>query len=105
MPDPVFAHVELRIVPGEMTNFLATMQVLAPLMQQSGWGFIGAWQVKVGRAHTLRVIWRLPSADAFFAERPFMRSHPQMAQFKSVLEAAIAEETVTLMVSVPYGIN
>jgi hypothetical protein len=103
MTEPVFLHVELRIRPPEFSTFLKTMQEVAPLLAQSGWGFVGAWQVKVGRAYTLRVIWRLASADVFFAERRPLAEHPRLKDFRAVMESAIEEETVTMMVSVPYG--
>jgi hypothetical protein len=105
MADPVFLHVELKIVPRELSRFLSTMQQVAPLLEQCGWGFVGAWQVKVGRAYTLRVIWRLASADLYFAERQALTSNPHLKEFRTVFEDAIEEETVTMMVSVPYGIQ
>jgi hypothetical protein len=104
MSEPVYLHVELKIFPSKLARFLGTMQEVAPLIAQSGWGFIGAWQVNVGRAYVLRVIWRLESADAFFAGRPALTSHPRLKEFRAVLEDAIEEETVTMMSAVPYGI-
>ncbi|MFV3073540.1 NIPSNAP family protein [Niveispirillum fermenti] len=103
MAEPVFLHVELRIVPAEFRTFLDTMQEVTPLIIASGWKLVGAWQVRVGRAFTLRVIWELPDADTYFQERlPFTR-HPRFAEYRTILSRAVEEEVVSMMTRVPYG--
>lgn len=103
MAVPVFLHVELRVVPTEFRTFLDTMQEVAPLIIASGWKLVGAWQVRVGRAFTLRVIWELPDADTYFQERRPFTQHPRFAEYRAILARAVEEEVVTMMTSVPYG--
>lgn len=103
MSEPVFLHVELRIAPTEFRTFLDTMQEVAPLIVASGWKLVGAWQVRVGRAFTLRVIWELPDADTYFRERKPFTQHPRFAEYRAILGRAVEEEVVTMMTSVPYG--
>ena len=104
MADPVYLHVELKIAPAELQRFLATMNEVAPLIQQSGWDFVGAWQVRVGRAYTIRVIWQLPDANAYFAKRTSFVEHSSFKEYKAVIDAAVIEENVTMMAKLPYGL-
>lgn len=101
--EAIFLHVELKIAPGHMARFLEAMQTVAPLIGEAGWGLIGAWRVRVGPANMLRVLWKLASADVFFADRPSLVRHPRFAEFRSTIDAAVLEEHVTMMTSVPYG--
>ncbi|MFA7586207.1 MAG: NIPSNAP family protein [Novosphingobium sp.] len=101
--DPVFVHVELKIAPGQMARFLDTMQVVAPLMGEAGWNLVGAWRVRVGEANMLRVIWKMASAQVFFGDRPSLVNHPRFSEFRSLIDAAVLEERVTMMSAVPYG--
>lgn len=86
-----------------MARFLETMQHVAPLIGEAGWALVGAWRVRVGVANTLRVIWRVKDANAFLEERPALLAHPRFAEFRSVIDAAVLEETVSIMTAVPYG--
>jgi hypothetical protein len=101
--EAIFLHVELKIAPGRMARFLETMQTVAPLIGESGWLLLGAWRVRVGPANMLRVLWRLASADLFFADRPSLVNHPRFAEFRSIIDDAVLEEQVTMMTAVPYG--
>lgn len=104
MSGRVYLHVELKIAPRELRRFLETMEEVAPLIQKSGWTFVGAWQERVGRAYTVRVIWDLPDANAYFAERKALTEHPHFAEFKAVIEDAVLEEKVSMMTKLPYGL-
>jgi hypothetical protein len=103
MVSPIYLHVELRMKPKELPRFLDVMQVVAPLIVESGWTLVGAWRVRVGVAHTLRIIWSLPDANAFFNDRPSLLAHPRFGEFRSVIDAAVIEETVSIMTAVAYG--
>ena len=103
MKQPVYLHVELKIAPAKRAAFLSTMQEVAPLMVQSGWKLLGAWQTRLGRNNLIRVIWELPDADTYFRERKALLEHPRFAEFREVLEAAVDEEVTSLMVRIPYG--
>jgi hypothetical protein len=104
MMEPVYLHVELKIAPREINRFLTAMEEVAPLIQQSGWDFVGAWQDRVGRAYTIRVIWKLPDANAYFAPRKALVEHPRFSEFKAVIEDAVQEEKVSMMAKLPYGL-
>ena len=104
MTQPVYLHVELKIAARELRRFLEVMDEVAPLIRDSGWGFVGAWQVRVGRAYTLRVIWELSDANLYFAERKALLDHPRLKDFKDVIDAAVEEEEVTMMTKLPYGL-
>lgn len=103
MTQPVYLHVELKIAAAKRAAFLATMQEVAPLMMQSGWKLLGAWQTRLGRHNLIRVIWELPDANTYFRERKALVEHPRFAEFREVLEAAVEEEATSLMVRIPYG--
>ena len=103
MTDQVFLHVELRISAKEFVRFVDTMQHVWPLIEEAGWKFVGAWKVRVGVANSMRVIWSIADANAFFNERPGLLSHPRFAEFRAVIDAAVLEESVTIMTALPYG--
>lgn len=95
----VYVHATIKLRPGTLEEFMATIQELLPVIGRHGWKLVGCYATMLGRLHTVIDLWELPDTGAFEAAL----ADPELARFAPRFAPIIEEETLTLMAKLPIG--
>ncbi|MDZ4828357.1 MAG: NIPSNAP family protein [Actinomycetota bacterium] len=95
-------HVTLKIRPGQMGRFNAVMAEVVPAMEERGWRLLGAWSNLIGRLDTVIDLWALEDANAVGSTLTALAGHPESGRWYKALGEVVMEETLQLMLPVPY---
>jgi hypothetical protein len=100
-PSPCL-HVTLEIRPGQMARFTAVMAEMVPAMEERGWKLLGAWSNLLGRLDTVVDVWEVEDANAVGSTLRAAAGHPDFPRWYEELSEVVLEETLQLMMPLPY---
>lgn len=99
---PPYLHVTMKIQPGQMARFTAVMAEMVPVLEERGWKLLGAWSNVIGRLDTVVDLWELEDANAVRSTLVAAAGHPDFPRWYQELSEVVAEETLQLMMPLPY---
>ncbi len=95
-------HVTMKIRPGQMSRFIKVMVEVVPAMEERGWRLLGAWSNLIGRLDTVVDLWAVDDANAVGSTLSALAEHPEFGRWSQTLDDVVMEETLQLMLPVPY---
>lgn len=103
MPDhTTVLHVTMKIRPTEVARFNAVMAEIVPALEERGWRLLGAWANLIGRLNTVVDVWAVDDANAVGSTLTALAGHPEFPRWFQTLNEVVLEETLQLMLPVPY---
>ena len=97
-----YLHVTMKIRPGQMARFNAVMAEVVPEMEARGWTLLGAWSNLIGRLDTVVDLWQVEDANAVRTTLMAAAGHPDFPRWYETLSDVVLEETLQLMLPLPY---
>lgn len=97
-----YLHVTMKIRPGQITRFNAVMAEVVPEMEARGWKLLGAWSNLIGRLDTVVDLWQVEDANAVLTTLTAAAGHPDFPRWYETLSDVVLEETLQLMLPLPY---
>lgn len=96
----VYVQATIKLRPGKLPEFMATLQEMLPEMARHGWRLVGCYATTVGRLNTVVDLWELPDANAIEA---VMSDHALLAKFSGRLGECVEDETLAILTKLPIG--
>jgi len=102
----IFMQSTIEVRPEEAPAFNEVMsEIVAYQQKEQGWHLASAFVQFTGTLSTYVDVWELKDANHYQHGLFALRSHPDIARFRSVLSRAVIRETVVLAAPASYHQN
>lgn len=92
----VYLKASIRVVPGKLAQFKATLEQVVPIMEANGWRLLGSWHHSTGPINSVTDIWELEDANVFTSARAALKGEVN-PELRRALDECVRDEEHVLM--------
>ena len=90
----VYLHATIEAHPAQLRRLYATLGEMKRILAGAGWGMVGCFAHKTGRANTVLDIWELGDMNHYDVGIQALTAHARFPAIAEVLGAAIISESL-----------
>lgn len=92
----VYLKATIRLHPGKLAQFKATLEQVVPIMESNGWKLLGSWHHSTGPINSVTDIWELEDANVFTTARAALKGEVN-PKLRRALDECVRDEEHVLM--------
>ncbi len=92
----VYLKATIRLHPGKLAQFKATLEQVIPIMESNGWKLLGSWHHATGPTNTVTDLWELEDANRYASARAALKGEVN-PEIRKSLDECVRDEQLELM--------